>query len=410
MRLQKYILHSTVIGLFSGAFLFRIGFDFKIFYILILLNSFLILKSSGLFINKKSSLILIIITALGLFSIIAFKNAFSRVIFQIIGISVISNYFYNFFRYSKYSQQQIFKTYTDYAVIISVIGLFFFAAQLFLNINISFLLAKILPYGYPTLEADSNLKLSSIMLEPAHFAGIMLPSFVYCFYYFKSEKSRFFIIFIALILTFSAVGYAGLLFVLIVLFISIKSFLKKTLILLIAFSVSFLAYFHVKEIKMRIDDTISVILKNDYNFEGVNLSTYALISNYYVTSQVLKDSPIIGHGIGSHPISHDLYISGVNGGYIEAIGASNINNEDANSLLLRVLSEFGILGIAFIFYFIVKYYSNDEYQYSQAILVYFFYKLLREGHYFSPEMYFFVFLYINLHKDQMIKLFKTNKS
>jgi hypothetical protein len=109
----------------------------------------------------------------------------------------------------------------------------------------------------------------------------------------------------------------------------------------------------------------------------------------------------LGSGLGSHEITHDKYLTDISG--VEDFeGYSDLNSKDANSLLLRTLSDLGLFGFFLIIFFIIKnYYRGDNINLlflSRAILIYFFCKLIREGHYFSPEMYFFVFNFLFLNK------------
>jgi hypothetical protein len=109
----------------------------------------------------------------------------------------------------------------------------------------------------------------------------------------------------------------------------------------------------------------------------------------------------MGNGIGSHQISRQIYLNNIEGIEVfEEMGMENLNAQDAGSLFSRIMSELGLIGIIGLIYFIVKLYvpysEKIEFENSviaKAILLYFFAKLLREGHYFSPEMYFFVFIY-----------------
>jgi O-antigen ligase len=129
------------------------------------------------------------------------------------------------------------------------------------------------------------------------------------------------------------------------------------------------------------------------------LSTYALLSNFFITVKVFKESPFFGNGLGSHQISHSKYIDKLSGvedfynSYYERF--IDLNAADANSLFLRIISEVGILGLVLVIYFLVKFYCNasNNYIISRSILIYILYKLFREGHYFSPEMYFFICIY-----------------
>jgi hypothetical protein len=403
MNIQKYLLHSTLFAIFSGAFMLRIGFDLKLMYIIVLVNSLIIAKKYAFFFAKKLNFILFIIFLFGLLTVYLYGNELGKMSFQIIGIFVIGNYFYNFYKNTSYSLTYIFEKYCKYAYIVSIIGLVFVVVNYVAGIDISYEMSKILPYGYPGEGAKSGYRLHSILLEPAHFAGVVLPAFFYNLYYFKKKKKEFICILIALLLSFSSVGYIGILVSLII--ASSGSLFKKIIVVGVSLIFGITTYVMVDDVRMRVDDTIGVLSRSDYDFNGINLSTYALISNFYVTTMVIKDSPIIGHGIGSHPISHKLYIKGVNiGESFEELGFEGINDDDANSLLLRIFSELGILGVLFMLYFIIKNYSEHYHVISKCILVYFFYKLFRDGAYFSPEMYFFVFMYINVNKQSMVKL------
>jgi hypothetical protein len=249
---------------------------------------------------------------------------------------------------------------------------------------------------------DLGYRAKGLLGEPAHFTGIMLPAFLYYVFNFKTYKAKSITLIMAFLLSFSSVGYLGVLVGILMLSRRINIF-AITALLGLSVLLGVIIYSTSDMVKLRVDDTLSVFGTIDVS--EVNLSTYALASNFYVTEMVLKSNPFLGHGIGSHPISHDKYIYGLTG--VESFTTSTefeFNKEDANSLLLRILSEMGILGAIGVFYFLIKNYTAKDgfYQISRALILYFIYKLLREGHYFSPEMYFFVFTYY------FIKLKSTN--
>ena len=107
---------------------------------------------------------------------------------------------------------------------------------------------------------------------------------------------------------------------------------------------------------------------------------------------------MLGHGLGSHVLSHQNYLGEIAG--IEswmAIDSERFNATDAASLFLRVLSELGLVGLIGVFAFIVHFHvpgHGTRAQISNAILLYFFAKLLRQGNYFFPEQFFFILIYI----------------
>ena len=390
MNLRRYFLHSTVLCAFSEAFLFRVGFDFKFFYILVLVNYLLMFINYKVKFSKWINVILFLIFIIGFFTIFLFGNQLGRVFSQLIGIAIVANYFYAFFKLKLDTPINIFKLYCRYSYIVSFIGILFVFLYQF-HVDVIGLMVKYLPFGYP--GTTGTFRLQSIMLEPAHFAGVVLPAYFYCLNNIKKRKKQFFVIFIALVLSFSSVAYFGML----VCFLILKSHNPLKKILLVAFGAAFasIVYFYSEGVKLRVDDSFRTLMSNGRDLEDVNLSTYALFSNTYVAKRVFLDSPIIGHGIGSHPISHKRYVKQIDSGEVfERLDLVDINSEDANSLFLRVISELGLFGLVSVFFFICKYYKNDGTYVSQSILLYFFYKLLREGHYFSPEMYFFVMLYL----------------
>jgi hypothetical protein len=147
---------------------------------------------------------------------------------------------------------------------------------------------------------------------------------------------------------------------------------------------------------MRVVDTVVAIQKSDV--EDANLSTFALVSNMFVTAQVFDDSPILGHGLGSHPLSHARYLEEIPGiqSFID-MDAERLNATDAASLFLRSLSELGLVGLLGILVFIWYFHVPGDglpAQISNAILIYFFLKLLRSGIYFGPEQFFFILVYV----------------
>lgn len=76
--------------------------------------------------------------------------------------------------------------------------------------------------------------------------------------------------------------------------------------------------------------------------DSSHVSAVALGANLDVTHAVLQESPLIGHGLGSHPISYQRFAPP----YLAFTPARDLNVDDAGSLALRLLSETGIIGAA----------------------------------------------------------------
>jgi hypothetical protein len=73
-----------------------------------------------------------------------------------------------------------------------------------------------------------------------------------------------------------------------------------------------------------------------------NLSALALAVNRKVMSENLRQRPLIGAGLGSHPLAYARSVG--DPGVVE--GVRGLNAQDAGSLGLRLLSETGLIGTA----------------------------------------------------------------
>ncbi|MEJ2883670.1 O-antigen ligase family protein [Pedobacter sp. GR22-6] len=310
----------------------------------------------------------------GLFSVLTGTNTSSRVLSQVVGISLVSLYYYNFFGLISEKISHLFGIYTRFATIISALGLIISCIHSFMRMEF--------------------MPVKSIMLEPAHFVTAVLPAL---YFQIKDKNVAYYwnrvaILLAAILLSGSSVGLLGLL---LILFLIPKKINPVRIILPLIFASVFAValYFTFPKFTLRIDDTVNSFVNKDVS--GANLSSYSLISNYLVAYKSFSRNPVLGGGLGSHVITHDREI-GTIAGSEEFTEFLELNSQDANSLMVRVVSELGLVGILIIFSFIIKYYSaanESSLWISRAVLIYFFCKLLREGHYFSPEMYFFIFAY-----------------
>jgi len=245
------------------------------------------------------------------------------------------------------------------------------------------------------------------MLEPAHYCTIVLPAFFITLKDKSFPRYYFIIISISIILSGSSLGFIGL-GLSMILFAKRISIVKTALTSVIVVGLGLGLYVVFPPFKLRFDDTINSAISSDLS--KANLSTYAFLSNFYVSSQSFLSNPVMGNGIGSHVESRNLYLQDITGIEVfEKAEMDQLNAKDAASLFSRLMSEMGLIGIVGVFYFIIRFYvpNKDDESLSQkviisrAILLYFFAKLFREGHYFSPEMYFFVFLYVFNKYDDM---------
>ena len=375
--LRKFLYYSTLASLFSEALLLDVGaFNLAASHLLLLLNLLLMLLLAQFSIPKKLILLALYLGASGAIGIAQGTDAPGLVAKQLLGILISAFYFYNFFQLQNDHFEQAFRDYAIGCYWCAIVGLLMVPFQLLLH---------------------TTVKVHSVLPEPAHFATVCLPGL----YYFADQwlSSRRYgrqlaITLLAFILSVSAVAYAGMALALFFLLSRYRYYIIAAPIVIgLLLGTALLLS---SELRLRAVDSVTAVGSSDV--ETSNLSTFALIANMIVTENVLEESPVLGNGLGSHVLSHARYVEKVPGvwEFVQA-NLEKMNADDAASLLLRVLSELGVAGalgvFVFIWYFRVPGQSPRA-QISYAILTYFFLKLLRHGHYFSPEQYFLVMIYI----------------
>lgn len=385
--MKKYILYSTLFAIFTEVLVIKGAIDFKLIYVIFLINYVFLFALNKIVIPKFYGIIFFYLAASATIGCLFNTDTVVLALQQIIGIFISSLYFYNVYRYVDIPVGDIFDKYVKIAVFLSFVGIVIFA------INIA--------------RGDHEYRLQSLMQEPAHFVAITLPAFYFLLKNYRNYKVSFWLVAIALALSGSSTGYICILLCAIVYNKNIFV-LKNLVIYAVSFATGIILYLTVDSVKIRIDDTFTS--SQNFDVTGANWSTYALVSNLFVTQQVLSHSPVIGNGIGSHVMSHEKYVRDLIG-FETLTTLQDLNAKDADSLALRVLSDLGFLGFFLVCFFILKIYvkTDDSYVISRALIIYFFYKLFREGEYFSPEMYFFVMGYYFCYLQNK-KAFVTGRS
>lgn len=373
INIKEYLLYSSVFAIFTEAFFFNFIIDWKLLYLIILTNYILLIRIKKITYNKYFFVVLSFFFIHGIITYTIIWIPYNFMLSQILGIAIIGTYFYNFT--TLYKPIEIINVYNKMCVWVAIIGYVLY----FAGIN----------------YVDGRL--NSIFKEPAHYVIVVIPA---CYYYFKNKSYiNFAIIFGTLLLSNSSLGFIGCGLIFLIPNLTLKRVSYLLGILPIVVLVFYYAYTELPFFKLRIDDTynsLNVINTGKFDKE-TNLSSYVLISNLYVAQKNITDHPL-GSGIGSHHYMHtQRYLKEMRPPeYIRIQHKETDNSFDANSLFTRICSEFGFIGmllVIFIMYKASKCYLNRDLIFAQGIFIYFLLKLFRDGHYFPPEFFFFIWLF-----------------
>jgi len=372
INIRSFVLYTTIISIFSEALFVRYGFDIKAFYLVLIINTLLIIPAHSIYIHTYHFILLCLLAISGIIGILAGTNDLIPFLFTITGISASSIYYYNFFKYQNISIEKIFNLYFHIAYLVALIGLLIFCYDLIIGNELKYV--------------------KSIMLEPAHYCAAVMPALYYGLQRTLQEREHIWksgIILVSIGLSGSSVGFVGLLLILFFLF---ARNIKGTILGIIAVSLSFaFIYTFSDKFNLRVDDTLRAIQTGAV--DEVNLSTYSLIKNTFIATESFKRNPLLGGGLGSHVVSHEKFVDSIPGIEMLPIDFIELNSKDASSLANRVVSELGIIGVIFLLTFLY-YFRNKNNAFNTAAFIYFLLKLLRNGHYFTPETYFFVMVFV----------------
>jgi hypothetical protein len=141
-------------------------------------------------------------------------------------------------------------------------------------------------------------------------------------------------------------------------------------------------------------------------------SSFVQYNNFVVAKENFVRNPLFGSGLGSHGIAFEKY------NLNSFMGNEYKNNSsDANSMLLRIISETGLYGIIFMFLFIKNYYvkkdpeneiSDYHWLISNAVLIIILLQLARQGNYTYGGFMAYMWLYYYTKEDYLKKTEEYN--
>lgn len=324
---------------------------------------------------------------------------------QVFGIMFTAIVYYNVFFVLRFDIRRIFRYYLKFAYWVALFGVFD---------NILHIAGIHITTTHNT--GALQYREYSIMGEPFYLSLALTPAIAYYMAFFnrtlKENKWQFIVLLLCYLVTYSSIAVAGLACsVFFSLYINDFFNIRKNrlimaplLILPIFLLVSFLID-NVSLINARFNDTTELFLTSELKTDEAgesNSSTFALYSNYIIARDSFLDNPLLGSGLGSHPLIYkETFLKYFPSLYLERYGAQN--QQDANSKFLRLMSETGLIGLLIFLLAFIKFFAPKRRIFNAArkelaainyaIFIYILLCLIRNGNYINVGFFLFFFLY-----------------
>jgi O-antigen ligase len=420
LRLRTFIISlgcaAPLIGSYYIIPRYTLPFDFYDNYFI-----FILIHLYHLFTPKKSNKILPTwllkgFSILLLASLIALVNNPGAMSFPFFkqflgGIFSASSYFI-IFKLANFNVYYLFKRYLQFAFLAALLAII---EEFFHMSGIHFKPAFSAPLGLFRVGGLSGEPYNlSLALFPALFFYLM-NSFYGLKQIHESNKKAIVttgVIATAFFLTFSSTGYIGLFLAFLAVAIHRDYFnLSKPRVLLAPLFFAFV-YFVFSQLlatnenfDQKVDEGLWFLktdVESSKQLDGLNSSSFALLSNYQIAMEGFKENPVSGIGLGSYETLFQEKFNLLFGSYFELkYGRQNFN--DANSMFLRLVGETGIIGTSLFLFFIVHFFikrramGNLKNFYligiNHGVFILFVIRLIRCGNYLSDGMFFFVLLF-----------------
>ncbi len=399
-RKNIIIILFIYLSIFISSFVFfKEPFEFQFGYLIyiVLLPGFI----SKYGYNRNMLLIFMVLLLSGLFNIFI-GNDTAALFFKVFTGLVLSYFFYYYVVLEfKFDIEQLFKWYLLGSYVASLVGLFQLGSYLIgfqQGYNFNWILNKwgVSPGGF------LGIRINSIFSEPTHLATVLSAAFFVAIYNLMRKETYYLNRFKSLVvaatylLSFSGVGQFGIF--LVVLFMAISYGLARYIIFIIPLVFVFFTFLYnnVDEFRERYDSLTGLFNGEEFQLGKTHGSSYILYNNYRVTIENFKENFMFGGGIGSHPIAFAKHSIAKD---IKVQGFNN-NSADANSMILRLISETGLFGSIIFLYITFKCYvrRNEDYEtyhwlVSNSLIIMILLNLFRQGHYFLYGFPFFVTLH-----------------
>jgi hypothetical protein len=380
IRMDQYLIYSTVLSVFLTVMLAHKGIDIFFGYPIVVFNTLILLGQDRLIMHRNHAMIVIAAAIISFIASAHSGTSGASIIAQLLGILIFSIYFFSMLTNFGISVPRWMQIYCQFALGIVVLGFAVFIARHL----------HLLPFG-----KDGRLK--SIYSEPSFFVYATLPAFsIYTHAFLRDHtyKLEVGLFFLAYVLADSSLGYLGILVMAFFLALPRLNFWRMSAFSLVAITALAGLFFVSANFRLRVVDTALGLAT--MNISNVNASTFAVLSNAYVTIRTILSNPLIGVGLGGYQFAYTKYIGAV-GSNLQDPDLITLNMFDASSLFLRTTAEMGLIGLFALVGFLVvcsRVRGDQHLAIRNALMPFMLIRMGRFGAWFSCELYFFVGLFL----------------
>lgn len=354
-------------------------------------------------INRNLFFVFLILFLSGSFNILIGNNTVALFFKVFTGLLLAYFFYYYVIVEFEYKLELLFKWYLKGAYIATLLGLFQFVSYQ-IGFTSGYTFWGIFNKWGLSPGGMFGLRINSVFAEPTYLASTLSAAFFVSVYNlirkenYGLSKFQSMTIILVYFLSFSGLGQSGIFLTLIFLAINF-GFLRYILLIIPAAILLFnTLYKNIDDFRERYDGIVGLFSgREQFKLGKTHGSSFILYNNYRVATKNFQTNFLFGTGLGSHPVAFEKYSIAKK---IKVYGFSS-NSADANSMLLRLISETGLFGVCIFLFIIIKCYVsrdalNDDHHWliSNAILVMILLNLFRQGHYFLNGFPFFVLMYI----------------
>lgn len=396
---RYFTIGAIFVSIYSFSYIFsREPFEFYLSYLIFMLYFPIFFVKYG--VPKWPVLIFLPLFIAGILYCQIGLNTYQQFFKIFIGFFASCLFYHYVVQVFDYNIKLLFKYYMKSAYIISIIGIVQIVSYL-----IGFRFGYDLHWAFNKWSITTGgfgIRVNAVFSEPAYYAATLSPAFFVAIYNISTRypifitRTQSYLIAGAYLTTFSSLGIIAIFFTIVFLLINL-GFIRYSLVFVpMLIVIAQYAYTSVPEFRDRWDGTIEIYSTDNIYSYDIHGSSFVLYNNSHVAWQNFIRNPIMGTGLGSHPVAFEKYT------LTHVVGAVQIdfNKADANSMFLRLMSETGLYGMLLITMLLLRCWlfkwtaaDREFWVMSNALALIIALYLIRQGHYFLNGFPFFIWLY-----------------